>query len=366
MTKISGDDRPIMEDDDVQQGGIGALGDAVIESLPVGIVVFDSDLHILMSNVVARSLLADDDHIDKAMASHTDQSVWGSWSESLKSVISTSQSSEFHAVRFRCDGDEKILHLSCKPLDQDIEDKKACLVMYDVTDKVKTEQKLSEAQRLAAVGKVAGKVAHELNNPMDGILRYVNLAERMLKGEGMDKPKEYLAQCRGGLMRMVRIISELLEFSRSTYPASEYAPIDKIVDDAVKTMEARKEGVDIEVVSKLGGASGRFKVGNLLQVFCNLIKNAFDAMAGSGKLTITITRTGDGLQISFCDTGSGIEPGNNEMLFEPFFTTKKTGRGTGLGLAICRDIVDKYGGTIMAENAPQGGAVFTVCLPLIT
>jgi C4-dicarboxylate-specific signal transduction histidine kinase len=319
-----------------------------------------------MSNFAARALLADDKFIDRAMARHTDQSVWGSWSEALKSVISTAKSSEFHAVRFHCDAGEKILHLSSRPLNEakSIDPTRASLVMYDVTEKVRTERKLSEAQRLAAVGKVAGKVAHELNNPMDGILRYVNLAERMLKGEGMEKPKEYLAQCRGGLMRMVRIISELLEFSRSTYTVSEYASIDKIIDDAVRTMEAKKEGVDIEVVGRLAGAGGRFKVGNLLQVFCNLIKNAFDAMAGTGKLTITIAQTGEGLQIRFCDSGPGIDAGNNEMLFEPFFTTKKAGRGTGLGLAICRDIVDKYGGTIMAENAPEGGAVFTVCLPV--
>lgn len=199
---------------------------------------------------------------------------------------------------------------------------------------------------------------------MDGILRYVNLAMRMLEGEGMEKPKEYLEQCRGGLMRMVRIIGELLEFSRSTYTVSEYASIGKIVDDAVRAMEARRESVDIEVVGKQSGGGGRFKVGNLFQVFCNLIKNAFDAMAGAGKLTITIARTGDGLQVSFCDTGPGIEAGKNEVLFEPFFTTKKEGRGTGLGLAICKDIIDKYGGTIMAGNAPGGGAVFTVCLPV--
>ena len=365
MTQLSGDNQPIM-DDDLQQNGFAGLGDAVIESLPVGIVVFDSDLRILMSNFAARALLADDKFIDQAMARHTDQSVWGSWSEALKSVIFTAKSSEFHAVRFHCGAGEKILHLSSRPLNEaeNIKPLRASLVMYDVTEKVRGEQKLSEAQRLAAVGKVAGKVAHELNNPMDGILRYINLAERTLKGADMEKPKEYLAQCRGGLMRMVRIISELLEFSRSTYTVSEYASIDKIVDDAVRTMEAKKEGVEIEVVGRLAGAGGRFKAGNLLQVFCNLIKNAFDAMAGTGKLTITIAQTGEGLQIRFCDSGPGIDAGNNEMVFEPFFTTKKAGRGTGLGLAICRDIVDKYGGTIMAENAPEGGAIFTVCLPV--
>ena len=87
-------------------------------------------------------------------------------------------------------------------------------------------------------------------------------------------------------------------------------------------------------------------------------------MEGSGKLTITIDQTNDGLQVRFCDSGPGIEADKKEVLFDPFFTTKKHGRGIGLGLAICKDIIDKYGGTIMAENAPGGGAAFTVCLPV--
>lgn len=365
MSQVSGDKQGISADGHCQ-GRFSSLGEAVIESLPVGVVVFGSDLRIIKANIAAGKLLGEGNFIDKLMVRHTDQGVWGNWTDALKSVISTGLPGQFHAVRFRNEGEERILHLTCTRL-PDVgggNSAGASLVMYDVTEKVRGEQKLSEAQRLAAVGKVAGKVAHELNNPMDGILRYVSLAMRMLEGEGMEKPKEYLEQCRGGLMRMVRIIGELLEFSRSTYTVSEYASIGKIVDDAVRAMEAKRESVEIEVVGREPGAAGRFKVGNLFQVFCNLIKNAFDAMAGAGKLTITIARTGDGLKVSFCDTGPGIEAGKQEVLFEPFFTTKKAGRGTGLGLAICKDIIDKYGGTIMAENASDGGAVFTVCLPV--
>jgi signal transduction histidine kinase len=87
-------------------------------------------------------------------------------------------------------------------------------------------------------------------------------------------------------------------------------------------------------------------------------------MQGNGLLKITISCPEDMLEIEFYDTGHGFAPEMAETMFEPFFTTKEYGRGTGLGLAICRDIVEKYNGRIIAENAPQGGGVFTVCLPL--
>ena len=103
---------------------------------------------------------------------------------------------------------------------------------------------------------------------------------------------------------------------------------------------------------------------NLFQVFCNLIKNAVDAMPDGGTLTITTAAWSTGeVVVSFEDTGMGL-PENAEQIFEPFFTTKPSGQGTGLGLAICKDIIEKYNGRILAENRPEGGARFTVVVPV--
>ena len=107
------------------------------------------------------------------------------------------------------------------------------------------------------------------------------------------------------------------------------------------------------------------KTGNLFQVFCNLIKNAVDAMPDGGELTIkTRLESDDTVSIEFRDTGQGFPPEHSKMIFEPFFTTKGSGRGTGLGLAICEDIIEKYNGRITAQNAQTGGSIFTVYLPL--
>jgi two-component system NtrC family sensor kinase len=227
------------------------------------------------------------------------------------------------------------------------------------------ERRLANAERLASVGKHASKVAHELNNPLDGILRYINLAMRVVEQENLAKPKEYLAQCRQGLMRMVQIISELLEFSRSTYTPLEYTKIEQIIEDAVKTMESRADAANVSIARNYTLGMPQVRSGNLFQVFCNLAKNALDAMPNGGELRVSTSLAADDtIAVELRDTGTGLPTEGIDAIFEPFFTTKEGGKGTGLGLAICRDIVESCNGRITARNAPDGGSIFTVYLPV--
>jgi len=220
-----------------------------------------------------------------------------------------------------------------------------------------------QADRLIAMGKVAGKVAHELNNPMDGILRYLNLAMRVLEHGDINKAQEYLRQSRTGLLRMVHILGELLEFSRSSSQAMEPAPLDKIVQDALSAMTSAMSGIEVQILRKYEGQALQMRNDSLFQVFCNLIKNACDAMQGKGRLTITIEQSDTDWLISFLDAGSGIPPELRESIFQPFFTTKTAGKGVGLGLAICKDLVEKHKGTISVHCPAEGGSLFTVRLP---
>jgi len=198
---------------------------------------------------------------------------------------------------------------------------------------------------------------------MDGILRYINLAMRIVEQENLEKPKEYLSQCRQGLMRMVHIVSDLLEFTRSTYTPLEYTKIEQIIEDALKTMAKDAEALNIRILRDYASGMPRIKSGNLFQVFCNLTKNALDAMPQGGQLKISTRLMEDGaIAVVFHDTGTGLPPENTDVIFEPFFTTKD--KGTGLGLAICKDIIESYGGRITAEIAPEKGSIFTVYLPV--
>jgi len=349
------------------RSGFGLLAESILQSLPIGIVAFDPDLKILGANAKATKLIELDDYIDKSLAKGTDDKIWQGWTQQLTSAILTGKPCRFDDVSYTSDGKTKLLRIACTPLEgtEAAKSPGGIIIVEDVTERVNIERRLANAERLAAVGKHASKVAHELNNPLDGILRYINLAMRIVEQENLAKPKEYLTQCRQGLMRMVQIVSELLEFSRSTYTPLEYVKVEQIIEDAIKTMESRAEAANISIVRNYTFGLPQVRSGNLFQVFCNLVKNALDAMPNSGELRISTSLAADDTILAeLRDTGTGLPPESAEAIFEPFFTTKEAGKGTGLGLAICRDIVESYHGRIMAKNAPDGGSIFSVYLPV--
>ena len=349
------------------RSGFGLLSESILQSLPIGIVAFDSDLKILGANAQATELIELGDYIDKSLSKGTDDKIWQGWTQQLTSAISMGKSCRFDDISYTSDGKTKLLRIACTPLEaaESANSPGGIIVVEDVTERVNVQRRLANAERLAAVGKHASKVAHELNNPLDGILRYINLAMRIVEKENLTKPKEYLTQCRQGLMRMVQIVSELLEFSRSTYTPLEYVKVEQIIEDAVKTMESRAEAADISIVRNYTFGLPQVRSGNLFQVFCNLAKNALDAMPNGGELRIsTGPASDDTIVAELRDTGTGFPPESTETIFEPFFTTKEGGKGTGLGLAICRDIVESYHGRITGQNAPDGGSIFTVYLPV--
>lgn len=347
--------------------GFGPLGKSIVQSLPVGIVAFDADLRIIESNSQAGKLIKLGDYIDESLAQGAENSnrPGPDWTKQLKSAVSTGETCRFDEVGYTLNGKTKLLRIVCTPLNKAETPPGGTIIIEDITEKLNMQRQLADTERLATIGRLASKVAHELNNPMDGILRYINLALRIIEQENLDKPKEYLTQCREGLMRMVQIVSELLEFSRSTYAPLEYVNIEHLIEDAIKTMGSRAEVLRIRILRNYSPDIPQIRSGNLFQVFCNLTKNALDAMPDGGELKIsTRLATDNTAVVEFRDTGSGFAPENAEAIFEPFFTTREKGKGTGLGLAICRDIIENYHGRITAENAPEGGSIFTVYLPV--
>ncbi|MCX5638652.1 MAG: ATP-binding protein [Planctomycetota bacterium] len=347
----------------------GLIGRSIFQSLPIGIVAFDPDLKIIEANPQAAKLIDLGDYLDKSLAKGTDSPGRPSldWTQQLKSAVSTGQPRSFDEVGYTLNGKTKLLRVVCTPLRQAKRQRilGGTIIIEDITEMANIQRQLTSAEKLASLGKLTAKVAHELSNPIDGILRYVNLAMRVVEQENLDKPKEYLTHCRQGLMRMVQIVSELLEFSRSTHSPLEYVKIEQIIEDALRMMDTKAETLNIKVTRNYAPGLPQIRSGNLFQVFCNLTKNAFDAMPDGGELEIsTRLETDNIIVVEFRDTGIGFPPENAQTIFEPFFTTKSKGKGTGLGLAICRDIVESYHGRITAKNAPDGGSIFTVYLPV--
>jgi len=222
----------------------------------------------------------------------------------------------------------------------------------------------SSTDHLAAVGRLAARVAHELNNPLDGSLRYINLVRKILGDDADPRVADYLEQAAVGLKRMARIVGELLEFSRSHADYRETGDVSVMVEDAIRMHAAQADRQSVVIAASFHERDmPAMDGGRLLQVFSNLIKNAIDAMPEGGCLTVTTGVCDGDVLIRFEDTGPGVGE-DADRIFEPFYTTKPPGEGTGLGLAICRDYVRQMGGEIVACDGPRRGAVVTVTIPI--
>lgn len=343
-----------------------ALAPFILQSLPIGIAIFDKELKTINANPIAAELIDLRANTDSSLAAGTNEKIWGDWHKTLSEVVEIGKIHRFDNVAYRKIDKQSVLQITCAPLTDGLNDviQGGLLLLEDITEKANAQKQMANTERLAAMGKLASKVAHELNNPIDGIMRYINLAKRTISEANLPKPVEYLEHAGDGLKRMVQIITKLLEFSRNRYSSLEDTPIDKLIDDAVKFIEPAAKALSVEIERQYPSALPTVKGGNLFQVFCNLLKNAVEAMPDGGKVTISWDISEDNVaMIKFRDTGPGFDPANSEAIFEPFFTTK-TGKGTGLGLAICRDIIEKYRGKITAQNFPASGGIFTVHLPL--
>jgi len=346
---------------------LGLLGRSIVQLLPMGVVVFDSDLRVVESNSMAANLIELGDYIDKSLAKGTDnpEKAGLEWSEKLKSALAAGQMRRFEGVNYVYNGGSRLLRIIFTPIIEPKAQKALAgsILIEDITEKADIQMKLAKAERLAAIGRHASKIAHELNSPLDGVLRYINLAARIVEQADLTKPKEYLDRSRQALLRMVQILSELLEFSRGNHTQLEYSNIEQIIEDVLRTADAKTEKLNIQIFRYYTHDIPKIRGGSLFQVFCNIIKNAYDAMPEGGQLHISTRLEPDNTIVAeFRDTGKGFAPENKEAMFEPFFTTKE--KGTGLGLAICKDIVERYHGQITAENSQQGGSIFTVFLPL--
>ncbi len=228
----------------------------------------------------------------------------------------------------------------------------------------KAHQQLARTEKLTALGEMAAGVAHEINNPLGGILLYSNL---VLEDIPPDSPaRENMQKIIYQTNRSKRIVQSLLDFARA--PTGEMLPlnINSVIDSSLGLVrdQAMFHGIEIkkclaEDLPEVIGDKSRLE-----DVFLNLFINAADAMKGGGTLTITtVPGLDNSVKILISDTGKGIEKKDLPHIFEPFFTTKEPGQGTGLGLPIAYGIVRKHNGFIDAESTPGKGTTFIVSLP---
>lgn len=242
------------------------------------------------------------------------------------------------------------------------------LELERTTDELRRAQdQVVRSEKLASVGRLAAGLAHEIGNPLAAVLGLVELLRE--GGLDADESKELLARTHTETERIHAIVRQLLDFSRqgsTDDDASAKADLREVVADAVKlvTPQKRARAVKIEVKTGTAPVPVRGAHDRLVQVVVNLLLNAADAMNGEGVAHVDVATTDGGATLTVRDTGPGIAPAVLATLFEPFVTTKPAGEGTGLGLAVSHTIVTRAGGTITADNAPEGGARFVVRLAI--
>jgi K+-sensing histidine kinase KdpD len=251
--------------------------------------------------------------------------------------------------------DLKFLEIVAGSIGLQIEKSKLLCEVEKIKKKAETDGRFTE------LGKFSSGISHELNNPLDGVVRYINLALNTIE-EG--PARGYLMEAKSGLIRIVNIVRSLLELSRRNKNLNpKMASVNDTLEHSIelamncvahKTVDIKKNlHKDLPMIPDMG----------LESIFSNILKNAVDALGETGSIEVKTARNNGFIEISISDTGCGMPQEHINRIFEPFFTTKEMSKGVGLGLAICDDIVKRYNGRIQVSSQMDKGTAFVIQLP---
>ncbi len=228
---------------------------------------------------------------------------------------------------------------------------------------VKLQAELVATDRLATVGKLASGVAHEVGNPLSGILGYLSVIR--MRHSGNVELLDLVQRIEDEVQRIDSIVRGLLDLGRPSRGKAQPIDVRPVIESCVKLLGASRdfEGVKVDIE----GPSSMWllaETGPLSQVLVNLLLNAAQAMSGRGRIVVRTEQSGGSGLVVIEDEGPGLSAQVKARLFEPFFTTKAAGKGTGLGLAVSRHLLSQFEGALEVSDRPGGGARFTIALPL--
>jgi two-component system NtrC family sensor kinase len=247
------------------------------------------------------------------------------------------------------------------------------VLLRDHTDERLLQERLLQSEKMASVGQLVSGVAHELNNPLTGVMGFAQL---LLARDLDETVRAQIQTIYGEAERAAKIVQNLLSFARRRKPTKEMADVNSLLQRVLELRSYDFTARNIALDMTLDTRMQRVWVDpdQIQQVLFNVIKNAEQAMNdthGNGRLTVVTRGVPAGVRVSIADDGPGIPPDIARRIFDPFFTTKDAGEGTGLGLTICYSIIDEHGGRIWTENLPPtverpegAGAVFHIELPV--
>ncbi len=317
-----------------------------LDELPIGLCSLGSDGEILMWNRAMSELsgIASDD-ITGSRLTDLDED----WHTLLESFLA---SGDLHWRKHSLESEEgsRILNLHKASVDP-LARSEQVIIVEDVTETHLMEDKLTHQERLASIGRLAAGVAHEIGNPVTGIACLAqNLRYDSSEPEVLESADQIIKQTQ----RITGIVQSLVNFAHQGRDAQasniEAVDIDHCVQEAIQLLSLDREATQVKFVNRCPpGLLAAAEAQRLIQVLINLLANARDASEPGGIITVR-AEGGDAIQLSVCDSGSGIPSHALEKIFEPFFTTKEPGKGTGLGLALVYNIIEELNGEIRIES----------------
>jgi signal transduction histidine kinase len=256
--------------------------------------------------------------------------------------------------------DNAIMHKNIKEAYQDLKE---------------VQEQIVWTEKLASLGKLAATIAHEINNPLAGVLNYIRLiikqlSRNRLSHEKLEDISRYLKIMESETARCGEIVKDLLAFARRTKITMESNRIEDIINKTLNLISHELEMKELRLKKNIAPNLPKVKCDfkQIQQVLLNLMYNASEAMPNGGTLTVTANKANGGkafIEVAISDTGCGISEKDMENIFEPFFTTKAEGKGAGLGLSVVYGIIARHNGTISVESESGKGSTFKVRLPCI-
>jgi signal transduction histidine kinase len=229
-----------------------------------------------------------------------------------------------------------------------------------------SQEQLIQAEKLTSLGQMAASIAHEINNPLAGVLVYTQLISKKMAGDTLKEEEalDYLSKMESEVNRCSRIIRNLLDFARQTEPMLRLVDINQVIEKVLTMVGHQAQLQNVEVVKEFSPSLPKVMADfdQLQQIFTNLTLNAIQAMPEGGRLTLRSSVVDGEVRIDVQDTGCGISKENMSKLFTPFFTTKVKGKGVGLGLAVVHGIIEKHKGRIKVQSEVGKGTTFSVYL----
>lgn len=351
--------------------------EAILDALPVSLYVVDRDYRIVTWNrhrEIGIQGIPRDTVIGRDVFEVLAKYPQGRLKQEFERAFRTGKIERIEQQTVGDDGATKYWMVSKVPMldEKTGETTHVITVGEDVTMRVEAIHAVGRAEKLAAIGRLAAGVVHEINNPLATIAACAEaLEQRVAEGsfgasEEIEDLREYLGLIKSEAFRCKSITTGLLDFSRVRTGNRHPIDVGEILRSSANLITHQKRGNNIEIKFEIGEEIPEINAdsGHIQQAVIALATNAIDAMPDGGTLTLRTISQGNRIVIEVEDTGFGIAPENMSKIFEPFFTTKEVGKGTGLGLAVCYGIITEHGGRLAVRSNIGKGTTFSIYLPI--